>query len=356
VNKIKLKILLLVSLTLMLLNNSWLKIMIKVEFIQGSISSITNTPITTLVLEYPRVVHDHLLTHRALSRNSSSTRAIPVSAAAQQIKDNPAEYIWTYNQAGMQGQEVTDENHLKAVNAYYKLALKANIKFAETLNRKSSEGGYNIHKQNAGRLIEAFQNIRVCVTATEWENFFHLRNAKDAQPEIREVAKAIFNSMEENKSSYMVLNEGEWHVPFVTRKVIPNKDSQSDGVMYYFHPETNEEISLEEARNLSASVCAQTSYRKEDTSKDKTDKVLDMLFKGDKLHASPLEHQATPIHNNSNMLGFIRTDGKYLAYFDTSSWPEGVTHIDRKHHYWSGNFKNWIQYRQLIPNHDPSKV
>jgi hypothetical protein len=55
------------------------------------------------------------------------------------------------------------------------------------------------------------------------------------------------------------------------------------------------------------------------------------------------------------MLGFVRTDGKYLAYFDTASWPEGVTHVDRGANYWSGNFKHWIQNRQLIPNHDYAK-
>ena len=29
-------------------------------------------------------------------------------------------------------------------------------------------------------------------------------------------------------------------------------------------------------------------------------------------------------------------------------WEEGVTHMDKNTDMWSGNFKRWIQYRQLI--------
>jgi len=34
--------------------------------------------ITTFELEYPRFIHAELLTHRQFSRNSASSRAIPV--------------------------------------------------------------------------------------------------------------------------------------------------------------------------------------------------------------------------------------------------------------------------------------
>jgi hypothetical protein len=323
---------------------------VKVEFIQGSTCAITGTSITTLVCEYPRAIHAQLLTHRVFSKNSSSTRAVPIKTAIKQVKANPAKYIWTKNQSGMQGEVITDPNELFKINAAYELALLNACEFVKVLGDKEEDGGLNVHKQNAGRLLEPFQNIRICLTSTEWDNWDWLRIDADAQGEIAELAQAMKQAREDNASKYLVLNNGEWHVPFIHRA-----ECQKTGKLQYFHPETSKELTLEQAKELSMSICAQTSYRKEDYSDEKTSTVIDRLFTGNKVHASPSEHQATPIHNNSNMLGFVRTDGKYLAYFDTSSWPEGVTHVDRNATYWSGNFKHWIQNRQLIPNHDYAK-
>jgi hypothetical protein len=323
---------------------------VKVEFIQGSICRITGTAITTLVCEYPRVIHAQLLTHRVFSKNSSSTRAVPLKAAIQQILDNPAKYIWTENQSGMQGKVITDPIKLDRIEKVYDEAKRAAIAYAKALGDKESEGGLYIHKQNAGRLLEPFQNIRICLTSTEWDNWDWLRDDKDAQGEIAELARAIKQARETNISKYLHLDKNEWHVPFVHRAL-----NDRTGVMEYFHPETSRQLTIEEAINLSMSICAQTSYRKENTSDDKTNTVIDRLFSGNKVHASPSEHQATPMAITHNLLGFVRTDGKYLPYADTSAWPAGVTHMDRNTDYWSGNFKHWIQNRQLIPNHDYAK-
>jgi hypothetical protein len=52
------------------------------------------------------------------------------------------------------------------------------------------------------------------------------------------------------------------------------------------------------------------------------------------MHASPVEHQATPIHYPQSDYG----------------WEEGITHIDRNMDFWSGNFRDWIQHRKMLPN------
>lgn len=308
---------------------------IKVEFIQGSINANTDKRITTLVLEYPRIIHSQLMTHRVYSRNSSSTRAIPITTAIKQIKDNPAKYLWTYNKAGMSGTPVTESKSLIDINNYWFFVMQANIKFAQHMDTH-----YKLHKQHAGRVLEPFQNIRVCLTGTEWDNWEHLRLDADAQPEIQALAKQMKDVMDSNKDKYCYLEEGEYHVPFINRVF-----NEIDSKFHYFHPETNEELDLQEAINLSVSICAQTSYRKEDCSSEKTNKVIDMLFKGDKLHASPLEHIATPIPRFTD-----------YGHYPKTEWPEGVTHMDREMNYWSGNFKDFIQYRQLIPNHDGAKL
>jgi hypothetical protein len=148
------------------------------------------------------------------------------------------------------------------------------------------------------------------------------------------------------KADPMELKAGEYHVPSIRRVRDP-----VSGKLHYFSPE-NDELTLEEAIALSMSLCAQQSFRKADPSEKKTKTVLGKLFNGNKVHASPSEHQATPIDTTINRVGFVREDGKNLPYVDTSAWPLGVTHMDRQGALWSANYKGWIQHRQLLPNHD----
>ena len=113
---------------------------VKVDFIQGSISAFNrSTPITTLVCEYPRAIHAQLLTHRVFSKNSSSTRAVPIRKAIKQVKDNPAKYIWTENQSGMQGTVITDEDKLFKIHAAYEMSMLAACSFAEILGLPEKE-------------------------------------------------------------------------------------------------------------------------------------------------------------------------------------------------------------------------
>lgn len=53
-----------------------------------------------------------------------------------------------------------------------------------------------IHEQHVNRILEPFQFIKVIITATEWYDFFALRLAPDAQPEIRQLARAIYDEMD----------------------------------------------------------------------------------------------------------------------------------------------------------------
>lgn len=306
----------------------------KVEFIQGSIAP-NGTKITTLVLEYPRVIHAQLLTHRVFSKNSSSSRAVPIKSAIDQIDQNPAQYIWTENQSGMSGEVITDPVKLNKINEAMTNLWNQVKQTVLYLGSKESEGGLNVHKQNAARPLEYYQNIRIVLTSTEWINWDWLRIDSAAQPEIAQLAKMMYEVRE--SAEYMKLAEGEWHVPFITRKINKN------GKLSYHHPETDAELTVQEAKELSMSICAQTSFRKEDYSDKKTENVIGKLFTGNKVHASPSEHQATPIPNFTG------------SFYETSNWPDGVTHMDRNCDFWSGNFKHWIQNRQLIPNHDKAK-
>src|SRR5690242_16180800 len=72
--------------------------------------------LTTFVLEYPRFIHAELLTHRAFSRNTSSSRAIPVTRQIQEVLDDPAVPLqFLKNKKGMKGGEpLVDQAAAKA--------------------------------------------------------------------------------------------------------------------------------------------------------------------------------------------------------------------------------------------------
>jgi hypothetical protein len=126
------------------------------------------------------------------------------------------------------------------------------------------------------------------------------------------------------KSEPQRLNPGEWHVPYVNtyRNTIDNSLCYTDG--------QGNDTSAEQALIISASCCAQVSYRKNDDSFEKAEKIFNQLIKSQPCHASPVEHQATPMH---------RPD----CFADL-----GTTHIDRANQAWSGNLRGWVQHRKLI--------
>src|SRR3990167_8624591 len=236
--------------------------------------------ITTFELEYPRFIHAEFMTHRLFSRNAASSRAIPVKTQLQNIRDNTAHPIhWGANQAGMQAREESDNlvNGMKAKEAWKEAAKAA------------------------------------------------------AQPEIQELANQMFDVRQESKPR--LLEENEWHLPYVD-------DSIKDDVENYLLSNSSDEIKSAEdlLLRISASCCAQVSYRKNDTSIEKALKLFNQLVPSmnstSPVHASPFEHQATPILPTHNF--------KY----------PGITHTcHRDGSRWSGNFRWWIQYRQLIPGH-----
>lgn len=308
-----------------------------VTCVQASEHPRFSKPIFTLECEYPRAIHAQLLTHGVFSKCSSSTRAVPLEAAIKQIMNNPAKFVWTTNQSGMQGAVITDTSKLDAVERLFAIAKMNMVQIARNMSSDRS-WGQNIHKQNSGRLLEPFQNIKIVLTSTEWVNWDWLRDDEDAQGEIADLARAM--KLARDSANAMVLKDGEWHVPYVTRE----REDETLELRYFSEDSaTATQYTVDEARAVSSSVCAQTSYRKSDYSLEKAMKMEGMLINGRKVHASPFEHQATPIPEIS-VFGSLE---EILA-----SLPDGVTHIRRDAHCGSGNFVDWIQNRQLISGHD----
>lgn len=271
--------------------------------------------ITTLELEYPRIIHSELMTHRVFSRNSASSRAIPVSKVIELVESNPAMPVhWGKNQAGMQAKEELDELNKESVRQLWLEAAKQAVSIAKVM------ADIGAHKQVVNRILEAFQHMKVVVTSTEWANWDWLRNHPDADPTIHALAKEIKKAR--SASIPFPLKYGEWHLPYVDTGL-----SKLDGSQIYYD-ENHNQIELEQARMISASCCAQTSYRKQDGSLEKAEDIFKKLVESEPCHASPVEHQATPI---------------------SEDWCRGVTHEDWRGQQWSNNFMGWVQFRALIP-------
>ena len=184
--------------------------MINAKIIADSISP-SGKRITTFELEYPRMVHSEFLTHRMLSRNAASSRAIPTSKMLSLVWNNPATPVhWGQNQSGMQANVELQGVRKWAVQQLWNISGKVACIFAWSLNK------LKCHKQIVNRIVEPWSHIKVIVTATEWDNFFYLRNHPAAQPEIHELARQMWEIYKNNKPE--LLHIGEWHLPYIESK------------------------------------------------------------------------------------------------------------------------------------------
>lgn len=266
----------------------------------------------TLQLRYPRVIHSEFMTHRMFSRNASSSRAVPVKRLIQDVLDDPYVPIyWGKNQKGMQAEEecrAQVEGIRQAESSSYETvdretAWLASMQTAIDFAQSFADAGY--HKQIVNRLLEPFSHINVVVTATEWDNFFSLRDHPAAMPEFRRLARAIKQAMDDATPTH--LNHGEWHAPYTD----------------HLHLTTADAIKISTAR------CARVSYKTTDggTPTYEQDFILyEGLFK--ERHMSPFEHQATPDRKKRGSLGW-KFDG----------WLTPHLH---------GNLRGWIQHRKTI--------
>lgn len=319
---------------------------ITAEVIADSISE-QGVRITTFCLEYPRIIHSELMTHRLFSRNAMSSRAIPISTMIKQVIEDPAMPVrFGANQPGMQDKGLEHEAVVSVLvgsaklnlpgREAYRLAGAVACEFAKGF----SDAGY--HKQIGNRLLEPFQRMKTVLTATEFENFWWLRVDKDADPTIYALAEVMHKAFKE--STPELLKAGEWHTPYVEH-FKENIGLEGDDCYifsgYYVEDEEGNKVILseEEALAISASCCAQVSYRRLNNTKDKALDIYEKLLSGNKVHASPFEHSATPIK-----------DG--IDPNDISTWGLGVTHFDRDGNFWSGNLRGWVQHRQLVPNNN----
>lgn len=168
---------------------------------QGSTSRLT-----TLEITYPRCVHAEMLRHRVFSRNTASSRAIPIAKVIEQVETNPFIPIhWGAAQGGMQAYQEVCEEDQDAAEEEWLTARSAAVYYAKMLVERG------LHKQVVNRILEPWVWTTEIISGTQWSNFFHLRCHEAAEPHCRKIAEMIRDAIAE--STPKILGPLEWHIP-----------------------------------------------------------------------------------------------------------------------------------------------
>jgi len=200
----------------------------------------------------------------------------------QRVENDPVVPLeWGRNKAGMSASETLSEDEATAALHEWLRARDDAVRHAKALL------DLKVHKQELNRILEPFLWHTVIVSSTEWRNFFELRCAPNAQPEIREAALRMRAAMDASEPRPMA--PGEWHTPLV----------QADEAA----------LDVETRKRVSAARCARVSYLTHE-GKREIDKDLELYerLRSDR-HLSPFEHVATPADDqnfHANFRGWIQ--------------------------------------------------
>lgn len=275
--------------------------------------------LTTMEVKFHRFVLAEFNTHRVFSRNSASSRAIPVAKMLIRVQEDPAmPLFWGKNQAGMGATEELDPIAKEKAIAVWSRMRDEMVQGVKELQE------IGLHKQIANRALEPWMWHTAIVTSTEWTNFFAQRSAINpetnqpyAQPEMFELSlemqKVYYESVETN------VNYGEWHLPYITGEDREWLWKHADIVCDMGYAGNLFEV----LKKISVGRCARVSYLTHDGIRDPLEdiKLADKLIAATPMHPSPFEHVATP-HNQ--LCGFPLP---------------GI-----------GNFHGWDQYRHFFSN------
>jgi thymidylate synthase ThyX len=232
------------------------------------------------------MIHAEFMTHRAISRNAASSRAIPIEKVIQRVKNDPAMPIWWgKNQKGMQAMEELKGPFLEGAKKDWLRARDLAVASADRLM------AWSAHKQIVNRILEPFCWITVIASATDWSNFFALRCHKDAQPEFQYIASMMLGAYIATTPTPVA--RGDMHLPLVF-----DEDWPLVGFKY------------SEAKKVSVGRCARVSYLTHDGRRD----ISEDIALHDRLigpgHWSPFEHVATassdPTLRSGNFRGFVQ--------------------------------------------------
>jgi thymidylate synthase ThyX len=128
-------------------------------------------------------------THRALSRNYRSSRAVPVTKLIEEVRYNPAMPVaWLKNKPGMVATEPMTADEASLARSIWKSAA------FDAAYRAGTLSDLGLHKQWVNRILEPYLYVHGVISGTDWANFYSLRRAPDAQPEFKALARCHVGS------------------------------------------------------------------------------------------------------------------------------------------------------------------
>ena len=339
------------------------KTKISAEVVADSLDSRGNR-LTSLLITFPRIILAEINTHRMLSKNTSSSRAIPFKKMVESVQNNPFIPIaWQKHHSGMQGNEyLVHPLEIKEAQQMWKRSLDYALASAKDVYKTG------VTKQLCNRLLEPFMWTTMLITGSKegWNNFFHLRcpvyglfsenmpiefkskkdfnsyvekvgdspykltdldwlqiNKGQAEIHMMALAECIYDAV--NESTPKQLKENEWHIPMIS-------DLESL------------KLSTDDQIKLSVGRAANTSYTVVGDGKELTlEHAIKIHDKCKELnHSSVFEHCARAMSDEEYKV-FIKgknigTIAPYLYLFDDTS--KG----------WCNNLKGFIPYRYMIDN------
>ena len=319
--------------------------------------SPTGKRLTTFEVTFPRIVLAEAKTHRLLrgaggnveeilidglginddenlSRNSASSRAIPLTKQLERVMTHPfVPARFPLNCKGMQPQEYVEADHpmYQTLVAEWLEARDKVLVIARQLSSKR-----NVHKQIVNRLLEPWMWHTAILTATEWDNFFALRCHPDAQFEVKRIADLMYDLYHNPPEAPQLVGPGLWHCPLIDNEDLSlmmnwylTKSQAYEGLPAGYEPATTELM-----KRMSAARCARVSMLNHDGKRDvEADLGLfgKLIDPSHPLHASPFEHVATPYYSEGLIQDVDRT-----AYYGKKDLR-------------SGNFVGWKQMRKFLP-------
>ena len=277
--------------------------------------------LTTFVLTFPRIVLAEFNTHRMISKNSASSRAIPFDKIVSIVEEDPFIPIkWMKDHKGMQGTEYFEDG--AALKLMWLKARDEAVRHAKFFSVKG------LTKQLCNRLLEPFMWHTMICTASEWENFFALRAHSDAEIHIQELAYKMLD--EYNAHTPKQLKAGEWHIPFGDNIQMSVLD-QHDISTKFPSIKSKEDLKI----RIATARCARVSYLnfegKDDYEADI--KLHDRLLESG--HMSPFEHCARAMNKDEYKNNSIST-------------YDNIPNIGMEQDGWCGNFRGFIQYRKML--------
>lgn len=324
--------------------------------------------LTTFIGITPRHILAEINTHRAFTRNSASSRAVPYKKMMKLVKEDPFTLLrYMKDHTGMQGNQFFSDEEIE------EMGIKSDWLLARDMMLlvSSSLAGKGLSKQFTNRLLEPFMWHTILLSATEWSNFIALRADGPAEIHFADFAHKILNALNDNKPT--PIGSG-WHLPFGDKidlerltNIIENEDTLSKAITQHEFKNglsgmvrTKLELCDILQLKISTARSARTSYINFD---GKDDYIADATLHDDLLkqgHMSPFEHPAKGMNEEEFFSHSVKkiVDSNYIE-FKEKEIKAGITAVGKQlsngsyvieEFGWCGNYRGFMQYRKFFNN------